>query len=212
MNHTIYENALNDVQEEFRDRMLKVPQEKQPHRKAINKVFALEKPIHILIDDFELTRRLELVDKGEFLEHRFHRYHTFPTGKSYRGDFGWVVDDDSILFIERPFTNKVIRLLNRLLPDHNINSFKNDIIIDNFKIGPTFETGTCLHDGTPSPNNSGCLYLLRWTNPEGLEKYFAGDPNYEARKTAGKQPIGSLDMFIQDKTKTEFITMLERMS
>ena len=193
----MYEEALNDVQDEFRDKILGIPLENQLTRPTINKVFSLERPIHILIDDFEKTKRLELVDKGTYFEHRFHRYHTFPAGKGYTNDFGWVVDNDSILFIERPFTNKVIRLLNRLLPNHEVYPLKNDIIIDNFKIGPTFETGTCIRGDELSPNNSGCLYLLRWTNPEGLEKYFAGDNNYEQRKTSKKQPIGSLDKLLE---------------
>lgn len=58
-----------------------------------------------------------------------------------------------------------------------------------------------------NPPTSSIVYCLRWTDAEGLDKYFAGDPNHEKRK-ASDTPLGSLDMFLKNITKEQFEQML----
>lgn len=74
--------------------------------------------------------------------------------------------------------------------------------------GPTFASGK-IEDFTSenNPPTSSLVFLLRWSNVEGLDKYFAGDPNHEKRK-ASDTPLASLDLFL-DMSKEEFIKLLE---
>lgn len=207
-----YNSCLKDVQEEFRDTVNGIPAENQKRKPRCNQVFDLGKPVYMLIDNEFPEEMPTLIDKGDHWEHRFHLCGVMPVEHKYTNDFGWVNDSESVFFIERPFTNKVVRLLRELLPEHEVKPLKNDIIIDGWKVGPTCETGRTDYTGLNSPQNSGIIYVLRWTNPEGLDKYFGGDPHHELRKTSLKQPIGSLDMFLPKKmTRADFIAKLEAM-
>lgn len=208
---TEYNKCLNDVYEEFRDKINGIPAANQRQKSVCNQVFDLGKPIYMMIRNYGSDKAPELIDKGDHYEHDYYLFGVMPTGKSYTNDFGWVNDSESVFFIERPYTGKVIRLLKELLPEHEVAPFKNDIIIDGFKIGPTCEAGIIDYNAEIQARNSGLIYVLRWTNPEGLDKYFGGDPHHELRKTSKKQPLGSLDMFIKNMTREEFIAKLEAM-
>lgn len=102
-------------------------------------------------------------------------------------------------------------MLKRLLPNEAIFFANNDIIVGGYKIGPTTIPGKIdrVNLEENKKHNSGVIYLLRWTNVAGLDKYFAGDPNHELRK-ATKLPLGSLDMFLpKNVTRADFIKLLE---
>lgn len=198
-----YERELYNIMEDYKN-VLTGTDKIQP---ATTWVCRLDKPIRMRTNDSEqFVCKLE--DMGDYYTHLFPRYGRL--GKTYTNDYNWVIDEDSILYFERPYKGRVVKLLRRLLPNSNIRSIKNDLIIDNVKIGPTFACGK-IEDFTSdnNPPTSSLVYLLRWRNVEGLEKYFAGDPNHEKRKASGT-PLGSLDMFLKDITKEEFEELLQK--
>lgn len=171
------------------------------------KVYSMDKPIHVITNNSDQLTS-SLIDKGDHYEMLYPRYGSLH--KTYTNDFAWVIDNKTVFCIERPFNNRVVRLLRELLPNENVESINNDLIINGYKVGPTCMAGR-INDWKarfPNPQNSGCIYCLRWSDVAGLDDYFAGDPNHEKRK-ASDTPLGSLDMFL-NISKEEFETLLEQ--
>ena len=151
----------------------------------------------------------------------FGQGETFPEDKI---GLAWYVDSHTIIFFERPFQNKPLKLLKQLLPSHNIDWDKNDIYIDGKKIGPSLPTGYGKREGTKvikntgsrldisyiekSDNNTGHIYCLRWDDLDGLNKRFEGIQHHQDRldNKAGLTTIGEY----LNITKEEFENMLEK--
>jgi hypothetical protein len=198
-----YQKQLTDVHNDFIDNVTnKLCPEVRP---STHSCYQLDKPVYILINND--SKPATIIDKGDHYEQTFPCFGFNP--KQYTDDFGWVLDDKTVFYIERPYKGRVVKLLRQLLPDCEIKSIHNDLIINNVKIGPCYTGGRIL-DFTKdiNPPSSSLIYCMRWTDVEGLDKYFAGDPNHEKRKN-GPTPLGSLDMFIKNMTKQEFERMLE---
>lgn len=174
-----------------------------PHFQTYN----MDKPIHVLTANTE-NYKPGLIDKEDHYEMMYPRFGDLK--KSYTNDFCWIIDPHTVFIIERPFKNRVIRFLKELLPNNNIIRIKNDVIIDGYKIGPTCMAGQ-ITDWTQenNPSSSSLIYCLRWDNVEGLDEYFAGDPNHEDRKL-NKAPLGCLSQFIKNMTREEFMISLEQ--
>lgn len=175
-----------------------------PHFQTYN----MDKPIYVMTKNTEkYTGKLE--DKGDHYEMLFPRFGSLQ--KSYTNDFCWILDEHTVFIIERPFKNRVMNLLKRLLPDVQLRTIKNDVMINEYKIGPTCVAGR-IHDftGEKTSDYSSMIYCLRWDNVEGLDKYFAGDPNHEARKNGTKNPLGCLKQFLPNMTREEFMSLLEK--
>lgn len=195
-----YNKELQDVHNDFIDKITN----NITIRKPTHYCYQLDKPVYILVNNKE--ENAYIVDRGDHYEQTFPCYGFNP--KQYKDDLAWILDDKTIFYIERPFKNRVIKLLRQLLPEHDIKTIKNDIIIDGIKIGPTCLAGPILDwSGENNPENSSLIYCLRWTDAEGLDKYLAGDTNHEKRKSSGI-PLGSLDKFLT-MSKEEFENMLE---
>lgn len=197
-----YNKQLEYVISDIKQRMTGGSVINPPHFQTYN----MDKPIKVYTANFE-TYTPGLIDKGEHYEMMYPRFGSLF--KHYTDDFAWIIDKHTVFIIERPFKNRVVRALKHLLPNNNVHYIKNDLMIDGVKIGPTCMAGQ-ISDITleNNPPNSSLIYCLRWNNVEGLEEYFAGDPNYEARKN-GKAPIGCLSDFIKGMTREEFMTYLE---
>lgn len=168
--------------------------------------FSMDKPIHILTANTP-EWRAKLIDKGDHYEMMYPRFGSLD--KTYKNDFCWINDEDTVFLIERPFRNRLIRFLQTLLPSHNIHTIKNDIMIDGYKIGPTCMAGAITDwNGNNNPPTSSLIYCLRWSNVDKLDEIFKDDPNHQERK-ANKAPLGSIDMFVEGMTRLEFIKKLE---
>jgi hypothetical protein len=197
-----YNKDLQDVVDELRYKIQGFQERELPDSM---KVYDVGKPVHILTNNSNALTS-QLIDKGDYYQMLFPRYGSLQ--KHYTDDFAWIIDKYTVFAIERPYKGRVVKLLRKLLPYAEIKSIKNDVIINGYKIAPTCVTGV-VEDFTKDATNqnSGVIYCLRWSNVEGLDKYFAGDPNHEERK-ASKEPMGSLDMFLTI-SKEEFIRLLE---
>lgn len=190
--------VILDIKQRIQGGNIRTP----PHYQTYN----MDKPIHVLTaNDTEYTPGL--IDKGEHYQMFYPRFGSLQ--KHYTDDFAWIIDTHTVFVIERPFKNRVVRALKHLLPNCDIVYIKNDLMIDGVKIGPTCMAGEII-DWTSenNPETSSLIYCLRWNNVEGLDEYFAGDPNHEARKE-GKAPIGCLSDFIKNMTRLEFMMYLE---
>lgn len=196
-----FQKQYSDFLEEFINRV-----------KGGNKVFPsvalvtrLDKPMKIYTNNREAYNQKVYVE-GDHYALNFPRFNTLQ--KKYDNDFSWYLDEDTVFFFERPFTNKVNNVLKKLLPNHIIHLIKNDVMIDDVKIGPTFICGNITDfTGKSNPQNSGIIYCLRWRNVEMLDEIFKGNNNHEARKQSRYQ-LGSLDVFLKI-SKEEFEKMLE---
>lgn len=197
-----YNKQLEYVIIEMRDRILGGDTINPPHFQTYN----MDKPIYVYTSNSN-DYVPGLIDKGDHYEMFYPRFGDLH--KTYTNNLAWVIDEHTVFCIERPFKNRVLKCLRHLLPDATIKAIKNDVMIDGVKIGPTCMAGQ-ITDYTleNNPPNSSLIYCLRWDDVEGLEKYFAGDPNYEARKH-GKAPIGCLSDFIKNMTRLEFMIYLE---
>lgn len=199
-----YEEEFANLVEDFKNMVYKT-KNIQPAKSTIWK---LDKPIYIYTNN-TTEPKIKLEDKVDRYEHVFPRFGMLY--KKYTNDLAWVIDKDTVMYSERPYKGRVVKLLRRLLPEYNIRSIHNDLIINGYKIGPTLMTGQ-VTDYTMDSNlpTSSVVYCLRWSNPKGLDVYFAGDPNHEKRKISNI-PLGSLDMFLENITKEQFEQMLEEM-
>lgn len=198
-----YNKQLQFVIDDIKARVCGGESTSPPHFQAYN----MDKPIHVLTANVEDYKE-GLIDKGDYYEMMYPRFGSLQ--KSYTNNFCWIIDEDTVFVIERPFKNRVVRLLKNLLPNHKVHYIKNDIMIDNCKIGPTCMAGQ-INDWTiqDNPKTSSLIYCLRWSNVEGLDEYFAGDPNHEARKNdPTKGPMTSLDKFL-NISREEFMNLLE---
>lgn len=200
-----YNKQLEYVIIEMRDRILGGDTINPPHFQTYN----MDKPIYVYTSNSN-DYVSGLIDKGDHYEMFYPRFGDLH--KTYTNNLAWVIDEHTVFAIERPFKNRIIKVLKHLLPNCIIKAIKNDVMIDGVKIGPTCMAGQ-ITDYTleNNPPNSSLIYCLRWDDVEGLEKYFAGDPNYEARKH-GKAPIGCLSDFIKNMTREEFMIYLENFS
>lgn len=198
-----YNKQLNYVIDDIKNRMTKINKINPPHFQTYN----MDKPIYVLTANVK-NYIPGLVDKGDHYEMMYPRFGDLQ--KSYTNNFCWIIDDETVFIIERPFKNRVIKALKRLLPNNKIYGIKNDVMIDGYKIGPTCMAGPIEYFGDrENPESGSLIYCLRWTNVEGLDKYFAGDPNHEARKNGEKYPLGQLDKFITNMTRLEFMKYIE---
>ena len=168
--------------------------------------YDMDKPIHVLTANVEQYVP-GLLDKGDYYEMMYPRFGDLQ--KSYLDNFCWIIDEHTVFCIERPFKNRVVKLLRQLLPQHNVHTVKNDIMIDNFKIGPTCMAGAIFDwSGDNNPSTSSLIYCMRWDDLEGLNEMFKNDPNHIKRMTSDK-PIGCLKDFLSDMTRQEFMQLLE---
>jgi len=198
---------FKQISKEFHDDLIDRANQEPVIRKPSHSCYRFDKPLHIIINNEK--EESQVIEKEDHYELLFPCYGT--NSKQYTGGFCWVVDDDTVFYLERPYKGRVVKLLRQLFPEKNIRSIHNDLTIDGFRIGPTFMCGQ-ITDFTinENPESSSLCYCLRWSNPEGLNDYFAGDPHHEERKTKPNQQ-GSLDMFIKNMTKEEFETALENL-
>lgn len=198
-----YNKQLEYVIEDIKQNILGGDKVNPPHFQTYN----MDKPIYVFTANSN-DYTPGLIDKGDHYEMFYPRFGSLT--KTYTNNLAWVIDKHTVFCIERPFKNRVIRALKQLLSnDTVINTIKNDIIINGYKIGPTCIAGRIDNMlGFDNKPNSSLIYCLRWDDVQGLEKYFAGDPNYEARKH-GKAPIGCLSDFIKNMTRLEFMVYLE---
>lgn len=156
-----------------------------------------------------------------------HYYLYFGQGEDFpkeKEGYAWLSDEHSIFFFERPFENKVVNVLKKLLPNSNISYGKNDIYIDGTKNGASLRTGLQTQIGdeyydkesksikkhTDSDSLTGMIYILRWDDLEGLNKEFDGVEHHKIR-LATKEPLATLKDFLAPKgiDKQTFIQMLE---
>lgn len=199
-----YNKQLNYVIEGLRQRVAgETPTVFPSH----SDVYRMDKPIKVYTANYSEWVQ-GLIDKGEYYEMSYPRFGDLR--KNYTNNFCWIIDQDTVFFIERPFKNRVIRLLQELLPNHKIHSIKNDVMIDGKKIGPTCMAGAITDwTGEHNPPDSSLIYCLRWSNVDGLDQYFEGDPNHEARKANTEHPLTSLDQYL-DMSKEEFEEVLDK--
>lgn len=145
----------------------------------------------------------------------------FPKEKE---GFAWLSDNHSIFFFERPFENKVVSLLKKLLPDAEIKYEKNDIYINGTKNGASLRTGLQKQIGDMFYNKksntveeqknseplSGMIYILRWDDLDGLNEAFDGVEHHQVRLET-KSPLATLGQFLEPigVSKNDFIKMLE---
>lgn len=150
----------------------------------------------------------------------FGQGETFPEDKV---GLAWTVDPYTIIFFERPYQNKPIKVLKKLLPNKEVVWDKNDIMIDGKKVGPSLPTGygkreghkIIINDGTTvtttivptSDPNTGHIYCLRWSNLEGLNEKFKDIPHHQDRLN-NKNGLTTLSEHLSI-TKEEFEKMLE---
>lgn len=172
-----------------------------PHFQAYN----MDKDIRVYTANFDKWIP-GLIDCGDYYKIMYPRFGDCQ--KEYIDNFCWVIDEDTVFCIERPFKNRVVRLLRCLLPEHEISTIKNDVMIDGQKIGPTCQAGA-IHNWSGEGNKdwSSLIYCLRWSNPEKLDEIFADEPNHQERVNT-KGGITSLDKFLKISRK-DFITLLE---
>lgn len=151
----------------------------------------------------------------------FGQGETFPQDKV---GLAWYVDNHTIIFFERPFQNKPLKLLKKLLPEHKIEWNKNDIFIDGKKVGPSLPTGYGKREGTKviintpngvdinyidkSENNTGHIYCLRWDDIDGLNERFKDIPHHQERLNS-KEGLTTLADYL-NISKEEFENMLEK--
>ena len=198
-----YQKELTDVHNDFIENVTNVSN--PTVRSSSHHCYKLDKPVYILVNN--KCEPAKITDKGDHYEQTFPCYGFNP--KQYKDDLAWILDDKTVFYIERPYKGRVVKLLRQLLPECEIKSIKNDLVINGVKIGPTYMGGR-ITDFTlnNNPPYSSLIYCMRWSDPEDLDKYLEGDLNHEARKQKAIK-LGSLDMFIKNMTKEEFETLLE---
>lgn len=171
-----------------------------PHLQCYN----MDKPIHVYTANVE-EYEPGLIDKGDHYEMMYPRFGDLQ--KTYKS-MCWIIDDHTVFIIERPFQNRVIRLLKHLLPDHNIHTIKNDVMIDGHKIGPTCMAGLITDwNGVDNPLNSSLIYCLRWDDLDELNEIFKDDPNHQERLNS-KAPLGCLSDYL-NISREEFMRLIE---
>lgn len=171
-----------------------------PHLQCYN----MDKHIHVYTANVEKYEP-GLIDKGDHYEMMYPRFGDLQ--KTYKS-MCWIIDDHTVFIIERPFQNRVIRLLKHLLPDHNIHTIKNDVMIDDHKIGPTCMAGLITDwNGVDNPINSSLIYCLRWDDLDGLNEIFKDDPNHQERLNS-KAPLGCLSDYL-NISREEFMRLIE---
>ena len=172
---------------------------------SVNQATRLDKPMKIYTNNREAYNQKVYIE-GDHYALNFPRFNQLQ--KEYDDDFAWYLDEDTVFFFERPFKNKVVETLRKLLPNNKVYAISNDVIIDNTKIGPTLTCGTIVdYTKDVNPQNSGVIYCMRWRNLDKLDKVFEGNNNHELRKTTDKK-MGTLDQFL-NITKEEFENILE---
>ena len=197
-----YNKQLDYVITDIKQRLLGGDVVTPPHFQCYN----MDKPIHVLTANVDKYKP-GLIDKGEYYEMMYPRFGDLQ--KHYLNDFCWIIDEHTVFIIERPFRNRVVKLLRQLLPDHDIHSIKNDVMIDGFKIGPTCMAGK-IEDWTrdDNPSTSSLIYCLRWDDVDGLNEIFKDDPNHIKRMNSD-HPIKCLKDFLPNMEREEFMNLVE---
>lgn len=150
----------------------------------------------------------------------------FGQGENFAEDkvgIAWLVDTHTTIFFERPFNNKPLKVLQKLLPNHTITYDKNDIMIDGKKLGPSLPTGFGKREGTKviinngdsldisivekSEDNTGHIYCIRWDNLDGLNERFKDSAHHQERLNS-KAGLTTLSEYLSI-TKEEFEKLLE---
>lgn len=155
----------------------------------------------------------------EFKDEEENYYLYFGQGFDFAKEkegFAWLSDEHSIFFFERPYEEKVLNVLKRLLPNEKIVYNKNDIYINGTKNGASLRTGyqTQKGDGiedleiSQSEKLTGMIYILRWDNLNGLNEAFKDVAHHQERLNS-KEPLSTLSDFLKNITKEEFINLLE---
>lgn len=192
---------LQDMADELRYRALK--EENNIKFPDVFNVWEYDKPIHIHANNSHKIE-CQIEDLGEYYKILYPMWDTNP--KTYLNDFCWYADKDSIFLIERPYSGRVVKILRELLPEHEVSTVKNDVMIDGCKIGPT-QMAAQIYDWEGNQPSGSLFYLLRWAHVEVLDEIFANDPNHQLRQT--KAPLVSLNNFFPNTTREEFINILE---
>lgn len=187
-------------------------------KKNVIQCVELDKPLEIYAG-----QTLDLV--FDDLPDKYYLY--FGLGKDWALEkccLEWLSDKHSIFFFERPFNNKVLKVLKKLLPNADVSYNKNDIYINGTKNGASLRTGleqqiddeyydkdtNTILKHTSSKELSGMIYILRWDNLEGLNEVFKDSLHHQDRLN-NKEPLSTLSEFLEPIgiTKEDFISMLE---
>lgn len=170
----------------------------------------LDKPIKIYTGQ---TLDLEFIDKGDEYYIYFGQGERFPEQKV---GFAWLSDNNSIFFFERPYEERVLKLLKKLLPNEKVYYYKNDIYINGTKNGSSLRTGYQKQIKDNIENKeikkseplSGMIYILRWDNLDGLNEAFK-DIEHHQKRLHDKEPLSTLSDFLPNMTRKQFMEMLE---
>lgn len=81
----------------------------------------------------------------------------------YTNKLAWVLDNDTIMFVERPYTGRGLRYIRSITPDlYDVTAIGNDIIIDGTKVAPTLNCGNVkFTDYDKKDELSSMIYLIR---------------------------------------------------
>lgn len=118
----------------------------QPLPKAFpetHSVVKLDKSIYFLTDNDPDGELQTLIDCGDHYEVYFPFFGAYwRAGKSYNNKLAWILDEDTIMFVERPYTGRAYRYLKTLIPSlFSVDICGNDIIINGTKVAPTLNCG-----------------------------------------------------------------------
>ena len=196
-----YNKQLEYVINEIKERRLGGNTINPPHLQTYN----MDKPIYVYTSNNEnyIPGLINKKDHYEMFYPRFGDLH-----KTYINDLCWLIDKHTIFIIERPFQNRVVRLLQHLLPNSKVLMYKNDVMIDNYKIGPTCMAGQIDNmNGSNNKENSSMIYCLRWDNLEELNEFFKDDPNHQKRMSSNR-PLKCLSEFL-NMSREEFMELIE---
>lgn len=203
------QELVTDFNNEFKQTLYKINYANTLKQKVASCV-TTDKDIRIYTGhDLNLT----FEDRGDYYYLYFGQGTSFPKEKE---GFAWLSDKHSIFFFERPYEEKVLKLLKKLLPDAEVSYNKNDIYINGTKNGASLRTGyqKQVKDGiedveiNESEPLSGMIYILRWDNLDGLNEAFKDVEHHQERLRA-KEPLSTLSDFLKDITRDEFIKLLE---
>lgn len=203
------QDLITDFNREFNQTVYKIESD-TPIKEEVCTCMELDKPLKVFTgQDIDISYK----DEGEFYSMYFGQGERFPEDKI---GLAWLCDTHSILFFERPYTGKLIKLIKKLLPNENVEYQKNDVCINGTKNGTTIRTGYQHQIGdynnaeeiTESEPLSGMICLLRWDDLDGLNEEFKDNAHHQERLN-DKAPLSTLSDFIKNVSKEEFIEMLE---
>lgn len=203
------QELIKDFNNEFKQTVYKI-NSSEPIKNKISCCVNANKNIYIYTGN---DLNLSFEDRSDYYYLYFGQGINFPEDKI---GLAWLSDEHSIFFFERPYEEKVLNVLKRLLPNEKIEYNKNDIYINGTKNGASLRTGYQhqIGDGiedveiSKSEPLSGMIYILRWDNLEGLNEKFKDVAHHQERLNS-KEPLSTLSDFLKNITKEEFINLLE---